>query len=63
MCSVGNEQGIEHMRIVQYFKDLLSSTPAKETGEEAEMMTVRVSGVYKLHSMASAIIPDDSQAG
>lgn len=55
MCSVG-----ERMRIIRYFKKLLTAEPSEATGEDTGMMTSRVSEVYRLHGMGSTIIPDDS---
>lgn len=47
------------MRIVRYFGKLLTVAREK-TGEDTGMMTIRVSEVYRLHGMASAMSPDDS---
>ena len=48
------------MRIVLFLKRLLSSVPAEETSEDIRLRTARVSEVYRIHGMASTVIPEDS---
>lgn len=48
------------MRIIPFLKRLLSSAPAEEKGQDTALRTVSVSEVYRLHGMASAVIPEDS---
>ncbi|MDD5501624.1 MAG: CBS domain-containing protein [Candidatus Omnitrophica bacterium] len=48
------------MRIVPFLKRLLSSVPAEDTAEDTWRKTARVSEVYRIHGMASAVLPEDS---
>jgi len=48
------------MKIGSFLKKLLAATPAGEAGEDTGVMGTRVSEVYRLHGMASAVVPDDS---
>ena len=48
------------MRIVPFLKRLLSSVPNEEISEDIGLKTARVSEVYKIHGIASAVISEDS---
>jgi len=48
------------MRIVSFLKRLLSSVPAEDTAEDTWLKTARVSEVYRIHGMASTVLPEDS---
>ena len=48
------------MRIITFLKRLLSSGPADDNREDIGLRTIRVSEIYRIHGMASTVLPEDS---